>query len=260
MPEGASRPLGALALLAGFTVVSCGASEPREGSAVAEVESDLTAAELACEGYDSAAANRMAAAGAKRDGQRSQKRCYSYVKKHLEGAGYAVPGEVASGGRYAGSAYMFTTWARKNPEALRRLGFAEVKLKLGEAPPKGAIIVWGRGECGYSKSHGHIEVVIDDGGRACSDFCGRVKTARKCGTPDVFIPVRASGDPGAGCSKDSCAGRADGWYCSEIKDFSAFNCKGQNISGGYQCATGKKCVFSGSSRAATLQGTVPQCR
>lgn len=256
------RPAGVVAtLLVGATLVACAAApDARDLSVVGEVSADLTPAELACEGYDSTAAGRMAAAGAKRDGQRSQKRCYSYVKKHLAGAGYDVPADVASGGRYAGSAYMFTTWARKNPAALRRLGFAEVKLKLGEAPPKGAIIVWGRGECGYSKSHGHIEVVIDDGGRACSDFCGRVKTSRKCGIPDVFIPVRAGSEPGSGCSKDSCAGRADGWYCSEIKDFSAFSCKDQNISGGYQCATGKKCVFSGQSRQATLQGAVPQCR
>lgn len=262
----ASRALALTAVLAGLALASCAAPAQNDDDLVDEVSADLTQQELACEGYDTAAARRMAQAGGRREGMRSQKRCYRYVKQHLESAGYSVPGDVASGGRYAGSAYQFTTWARQNPAALRRLGFKEVKLKLGEAPPQGAIIVWGRGECGYSKSHGHIEVVSTaDGSRACSDFCGRVKTSRRCGIPDVFIPVRADGQPAPECNTpppqgESCVGLADGWYCSARSDYSAYECKNQQVALGYQCATGKKCVYSGQSRQATMQNGLPQCR
>lgn len=258
-----SAPLGALGVLSALMLASCAASPPNDDDLVDRASADLTKEELACEGYDSAAAQKLAQTGGAREGRRSQHRCYSFVKQHLNNAGFPVPAAVAPGGRYGGSAYMFTTWARQNPDALRRLGFKEVKLKLGEAPPKGAIIVWGRGECGYSKGHGHIEVVsTDDGSRACSDFCGRVKTARKCGIPDVFIPVRADGQPSAGCTStdETCVGKADGWYCSEKRDYAAFDCKDQAISLGYQCATGKKCVYSGQPRVASVQNGLPQCR
>ena len=241
----------------------CAANTPSADDLVDETAQDLTAQELACEGYDPTAAQKLATTAGKREGLRSQKRCYRYVKNHLTNSGYPVPAAVAPGGRYSGSAYMFTTWARQNPDALRRLGFKEVKLKLGEAPPKGAIIVWGRGECGYSKSHGHIEVVnTDDGSRACSDFCGRVKTSRRCGIPDVFIPVRADGQAAPGCTSDdeSCAGKTDGWYCSEKRDFGSYKCSNQAVALGYQCATGKKCVSSGQGQTAVLENGLPQCR
>lgn len=262
---GAYRALFAIVPLVfvSFAVAGCAANTPSADDLVDETTQDLTAQELACEGYDPTAAQKLATTAGKREGLRSQKRCYRYVKNHLTNSGYPVPAAVAPGGRYSGSAYMFTTWARQNPDALRRLGFKEVKLKLGEAPPKGAIIVWGRGECGYSKSHGHIEVVnTDDGSRACSDFCGRVKTSRRCGIPDVFIPVRADGQAAPGCTSDdeSCAGKTDGWYCSEKRDFGSYKCSNQAVALGYQCATGKKCVSSGQGQTAVLENGLPQCR
>lgn len=257
--------LFAVAPLAAIAFAGCAATSPTvDDDLVDDVSQDLTQQELACEGYDATAAQKLASTAGKREGLRSQKRCYRFVKNHLANTGYQVPGAVASGGRYAGSAYMFTTWARQNPDALRRMGFKEVKLKLGEAPPKGAIIVWGRGECGYSKSHGHIEVVsTDDGSRACSDFCGRVKTSRRCGIPDVFIPVRPDGQSAPGCTPnddENCADKTDGWYCSEKRDFASYRCTQNAISSGYQCATGKKCVYSGQNRNAVLENGLPQCR
>lgn len=245
-----------------LALVAC-ASTVDERAPLGESEADLTKQELDCAGYDSAAADKLARTGASRDGRRSQKKCFSFVKQHLTNSGHDLPADIAPGGRYGGSAYMFTTWARRNPEALRKLGFKEVTVSRGEAPPKGAIIVWGRGECGYSKSHGHIEVVSNDAGtRACSDFCGNLKTARKCGIPDVFVPIRPDGQTGPACvdEKDSCSGKTDGWYCSELRDFSAYKCKNANIEIGFQCGTGKKCVFSGTEKTATLENGVPQCR
>jgi len=48
------------------------------------------------------------------------------------------------------------------------------------------------------------------------------------GTPDVVI-------------KDSCQGKADGLYCSELNDFSAYQCKSGSIAGGQQCPGTQKC-------------------
>lgn len=244
----------------------------------------LTAEQLACEGYDSAFADKLAKAGLKRDGHSSQHRCYSYVKDHLAAAtGRSVPQDLYST-TYGASAYQFTNWARNNPNDLASLGFKEVTLGKDERPPKGSVIVWARGQCGYSAKHGHIEVVVDDGGRACSDFCGKIPT--DCGAPTVFIPVTATSpdagtDGGARCAakdggadaskpdaadaradvvqKDSCAGKGDGWYCSELVTYSAYQCKGQQIALGYQCASGKSCASSGPSRAAVMQNNVPAC-
>jgi len=41
--------------------------------------------------------------------------------------------------------------------------------------------------------------------------------------------------------KDSCAGKQDGVYCSELVEFSAYICKDQQIVGGRQCTSGNKC-------------------
>ncbi|HQY62711.1 MAG: hypothetical protein IPF92_12320 [Myxococcales bacterium] len=269
------------------------------GSEMGEASEALTAEQLECEGYDSTFADKLAKAGLKRDGHSSQHRCYSYVKDHIAAAtGRAVPQSLYST-TYGASAYQFSNWARNNPNDLAALGFKEVALGKDERPPKGSIIVWARGQCGYSAKHGHIEVVVDDGGRACSDFCGKIPT--DCGAPTVFIPVTATAPDagsdggtdagGARCSarrdggadaadarpdaadaradaadarpdvvqKDSCAGRADGWYCSELATYSAYQCKGQQIALGYQCASGQSCASSGPSRAAVMQNNVPAC-
>jgi len=41
---------------------------------------------------------------------------------------------------------------------------------------------------------------------------------------------------------DSCQGRPNGLYCSEVTENSAFECKDNQIAGGQQCPTGKKCA------------------
>jgi hypothetical protein len=43
-------------------------------------------------------------------------------------------------------------------------------------------------------------------------------------------------------SADSCVGKPDGIYCSELNDFSAYECKGTQIASGQQCADNKKCT------------------
>lgn len=54
------------------------------------------------------------------------------------------------------------------------------------------------------------------------------------------MPQPKDADAGAPL-KDSCDGKPDGLYCSELVDFGAYECEGGTISGGQQCATGK-CV------------------
>jgi hypothetical protein len=62
--------------------------------------------------------------------------------------------------------------------------------------------------------------------------------------------------------RDSCAGKADGWYCSDIKDFSGFQCKAGAIALGHQCVTGKTCTRvnpSADDDRAQMDGQVPAC-
>ncbi len=276
-----------------LAAVGCFAESGASGEPELEVGSEahaLTAEQLTCEGYDATVADKLAKAGLKRDGNSSQHACYKYVKNHIAaGTGKAVPQTLYST-EYGASAYQFANWARNNPNDLASLGFKEVTLGKDELAPKGAIIVWARGQCGYSAVHGHIEVVVDDGARACSDFCGKIPT--DCGAPSVFIPVTpspAAAAPAAGAKctapakdggadaardsatdsgkdaagdaphKDSCAGKSDGWFCSEVVTYSAYQCKGQQIALGYQCSAGKTCASSGPSRAAVLQNNLPAC-
>lgn len=54
--------------------------------------------------------------------------------------------------------------------------------------------------------------------------------------------------------RDSCVGRADGVYCSQLASFSAIVCKNQQISGGAQCVTSQTCVGPNGP------GTTIQCK
>jgi hypothetical protein len=233
-----------------------------------------TASALTCSEYDATRGAAVARAAASRQGHHSQHRCFHYVKQHLARGGVHLPADVASG-RYGGNAYQFATWAKNNPNELAAAGLARVPNADLDALPKGAIVVWPRGDCGYSKRSGHIEIVIDEhSSRACSDFCGNLH--KNCRVPpDVFIPVRSgSGGSGSGCgtsgqdagsdsrapSEDSCAGRAAGWYCSQLKDFSAFKCDGSgSLVLGYQCPTGQVCAGGPGNPATMGAGDVPQC-
>ncbi len=58
--------------------------------------------------------------------------------------------------------------------------------------------------------------------------------------------------------KDSCAGKSDGWYCSELRTFSAYLCEGSEIAGGWQCADDTVCRADSAGRA-TLSGSKPGC-
>lgn len=134
--------------------------------------------------YDGKLGSKLASVARTVDGDGSQGLCYRYVKNHIEGAGIPIRNYIPDA--YEASAYKFAVWAKADPAGLAAAGFAKSTAGL-DGLPLGAILVWRAGQCGYSAEHGHIEITIG-GGRACSDFCGRIK--RDCGMPDVFVPVQ----------------------------------------------------------------------
>jgi hypothetical protein len=70
-------------------------------------------------------------------------------------------------------------------------------------------------------------------------------------------PTPPSSDAGA-AAPDNCAGKADGWYCSELQTYSSYECKGESIQGGWQCASSSQCR-KGSDGRATMSGAHPGC-
>jgi len=134
--------------------------------------------------YDATVARKLVSASLDVDGEPSGGYCYRGVKDHMEQAGVHVRSALPA--QYQGSAYMFATWAKRNPADLAALGFAPSIAGLANVP-NGSVLVWRPGQCGYSAEHGHIEIAVG-GGRACSDFCGNIK--RGCGMPDIYVPVR----------------------------------------------------------------------
>lgn len=98
--------------------------------------------------------------------------------------------------------------------------------------------------------------------------------ARGRGKSPIAYGLRAPDARGEGCTvqgadpdsddntapqKDSCAGKSDGWYCSELRDFSAYLCERSEIASGWQCSDNTVCRPQGSSGRATLSGSKPGC-
>ena len=136
--------------------------------------------------------SKTAAASRVRDGQPSGGRCYHFVKEHIGkalGIGFGGVQSLLGSASYEVSAFTFARWVSANPGGrASAAGFVKSNVSL-DALPLGAILVWQPGQCGYNATHGHIEVNIG-GGRACSDFCGRIK--RTCGAPTVILIEKSS--------------------------------------------------------------------
>lgn len=119
------------------------------------------------------------------DGKPSRDLCLAGVDDTAESAG-AMPAGVNWIPRQP-SAVDWQNYVNANPDELLKRGYVRENLDVNSIP-KGAIIGWRAGQCGYHAQYGHIEVVADDkSSKACSDYCGSIK--KTCGAPYVYIPI-----------------------------------------------------------------------
>jgi len=98
--------------------------------------------------------------------------CYEYVAYHMQNAGVIRPEQWDQLKIGPDHAVDFAIWAVDNPETMRKeLKLARITTPSDKAEiPIGSIIVYGKGVCGFSKSSGHIEVLVRPDW-ACSDGC-----------------------------------------------------------------------------------------
>jgi hypothetical protein len=171
------RVLGSLALLT-FVLVGC---------SVDPSEEDLGSSEDALSSYDGARGNRIAdRAFALWNGRGSRNLCLAGVNDTLETCGVVSPAFPR-----LPSAVAFDDWARSHPGELARRGFEKQNLDINRIP-RGSIITWRPGQCGYHRQYGHVEIVVDNASsRACSDFCGSIR--KNCGAPGIYVPVKSGG-------------------------------------------------------------------
>lgn len=171
--------------LARAVCCACAIHQPGLGneelSPIAELELESVPAETA---IDTALGRRFAdAAWSGRLGY-SAGQCYAYVWSAL--LNVLGPG-IESLPVPARSAYLFGDWIDRNPASAKK-NLRLVKAKgAGVSAPEGSVLVWEPGQCGYNRTHGHIEIALGDG-KACSDFCGPI--ARGCGEPRIYVPTR----------------------------------------------------------------------
>jgi hypothetical protein len=167
----------------------------------AESDSAVSASESALSSYSAARGQALAArALALWSGHSSRNLCLAGVGDTLESSGVVSPAFPR-----LPSAVAFDDWARANPAELARRGF-EKQTPGVDSIPRGSIITWRPGQCGYHAQYGHIEIVVDEASsRACSDFCGTIR--KTCGAPGVYVPVGGGGP--AGGAGSACAVQAD---------------------------------------------------
>ena len=157
------------------------------GCAVDPSEEDLGSTEDALSSYDGSRGNRIAdRAFSLWNGRGSRNLCLAGVNDTLETCGVVSPAFPR-----LPSAVAFDDWARSHPGELARRGFEKQNLDINRIP-RGSIITWRPGQCGYHRQYGHVEIVVDNASsRACSDFCGSIR--KNCGAPGIYVPVRSGG-------------------------------------------------------------------
>jgi hypothetical protein len=124
--------------------------------------------------------------------------------------------------------YVFGGWSGNNPIAIDNQGFTHVRT-AGKSP-------------------------IAYGLRAPSSSQNGCAAAPQSGSASTS----GSSDNTTAPQKDYCGDKSDGWYCSEQVDFGAFECKGGDIVGGWQCGGGTVCRPT-SDGHATMYGDNPGC-
>ena len=126
-------------------------------------------------GYSKEIGQKLAQNAAAKAKKNSTGYCARYVKQALEGCGL--------GNGESGDAYKWEDILRRNPN------FKEVKIsgKDFKKLPAGCIIVYPKGDAGYSSQYGHIEISLGNG-KAVSDFVNNIKASDNA---TVFIPINA---------------------------------------------------------------------
>jgi hypothetical protein len=134
-------------------------------------------------GYSAARGNKLASKALRVDGQPAGGWCAREVSNSVEWSGI-LPNGVTW---YRGNAIDISEYMAQNPGYDAKVGFKRINVSAYDIP-KGSIIGWRRGQCGYSAKYGHIEISVDSSStRACSDYCGTIK--KTCGAPYVFMPT-----------------------------------------------------------------------
>jgi hypothetical protein len=134
-------------------------------------------------GYSSARANKLASEALRVDGHAAGGYCALQVSNSVVWSGI-IPSNVTW---YRNNAIDISEYMAANTSYDSKVGFRQVNVTANNVP-KGSIIGWRRGQCGYSSKYGHIEISVDSSSsRACSDFCGSIK--KTCGAPYVFMPT-----------------------------------------------------------------------
>ncbi|MBW2525781.1 MAG: hypothetical protein JRI23_16475 [Deltaproteobacteria bacterium] len=132
--------------------------------------------------YDPILGDRFAAAAEAGSIGYSQSACYEYVWAALRSV---LGPQIESLPIPPTSAYQFGEWVIANPDRARAELHLERIVTAAADAPRGSVIVWPPGVCGYNCTHGHIEIALGDG-TACSDFCGAIAGC----TAQVFMPVQ----------------------------------------------------------------------
>jgi hypothetical protein len=134
-------------------------------------------------GYSATRGGKLASTALRMDGHAAGGWCALETSNSVEKSGI-IPNGVTW---YRNNAIDISEYMASNAGYDAKVGFKSISVSPNDIP-KGSIIGWRRGQCGYSSKYGHIEISVDSSSsRACSDFCGYIK--KSCGSPYVFMPT-----------------------------------------------------------------------
>lgn len=147
----------------------------------AEGEAD-TDAPVASGDYSASRGNKLAQTALRVNGQPSRSACALEMSNSVVRSGI-IPSGVSW---RRDNAWALANSMKNDSAYLRRVGFATKTNLTTRTAPKGSIIGWRPGQCGYNRTWGHIEIISNDDHKACSDFCATVKT---CTPGAIFQPT-----------------------------------------------------------------------
>jgi hypothetical protein len=134
-------------------------------------------------GYGSSRGAKLASTALRVDGHGAGGWCALETSNSVERSGIVPNGATW----YRNNAIDISEHMASSPAYDAKVGFRQIDVSPNDIP-KGSIIGWRRGQCGYNSKYGHIEIAVDNSSsRACSDYCGSIK--KTCGRPYVFMPT-----------------------------------------------------------------------